>query len=55
VSQPNYLVGATTLDSMPHLLGGRPAEPNRVPAELVIRASTGPAPASFPLKRLKKA
>lgn len=55
VGQPKYRLGAAAVDCMLQLLGGRPTEPKRIPAELVIRASTGTAPASFPLKRLKKA
>jgi len=53
VSQPKHRLGMAAMDAMLQLLqGGRP-EPKRLPAQLVVRASSGIPPATPALKRLK--
>ncbi|HWQ91377.1 MAG TPA: LacI family DNA-binding transcriptional regulator [Clostridia bacterium] len=52
VSQPKYRLGMAAIDAMQHLLRGQRPETRRIPAELVIRQSTGIAPATPVLKRL---
>lgn len=49
VSQPKHRLGAAAADAMMSLLRGRRPEPRRLPADLVIRESTGTAPATHPL------
>lgn len=46
VSQPKHRLGIAAMESMIELLKGRRPDPRRLPAELVIRASSGTAPAS---------
>jgi LacI family transcriptional regulator len=53
VSQPKHRLGTAAVDSMLQLLRGNRPEPKRLPAELVVRASSGTAPATCALKRLK--
>jgi LacI family transcriptional regulator len=53
VSQPKHRLGMAAMDSMLQLLQGRRPEPKRLPAQLVIRASSGIPPATPALKRLK--
>jgi DNA-binding LacI/PurR family transcriptional regulator len=50
-SQPKYRLGAAAMEMMMQLLKGRRPEPRRLPADLVVRSSTGTAPASPVLKR----
>jgi DNA-binding LacI/PurR family transcriptional regulator len=49
VRQPKLRLGLAAMDSMARLLRGEKAESRRLPAELVIRASSGPPPATPPL------
>ena len=44
--QPKFRLGATAVALMQELLGGRRPESKRLPAELVVRASTGTPPAA---------
>jgi len=44
VRQPKYQLGLAAMTCMQALLLGAPASSHQLPAELVIRASTGPAP-----------
>jgi DNA-binding LacI/PurR family transcriptional regulator len=54
--QPKFRLGAAAMDAMVQLLRGQRPDPKRLPAELVIRASTAAPPsAAAPLKRLKTA
>ncbi|MBM7808831.1 DNA-binding LacI/PurR family transcriptional regulator [Geodermatophilus bullaregiensis] len=47
VRQPTRLKGRTAAQDLLDRLAGRPApEPRALPTELVVRTSTGPAPAS---------
>jgi DNA-binding LacI/PurR family transcriptional regulator len=46
VRQPKLRLGAAAFDSMLRLLKGEQAGPKRLPAEIVVRESSGPAPAS---------
>ena len=46
VRQPKLRLGAIAMDVMMKLLRGEPAQSHRLPAELVIRASTAPPPAT---------
>jgi DNA-binding LacI/PurR family transcriptional regulator len=52
VSQPKHRLGTAAVESMVKLLRGSRPEPKRIPAELVVRASSGTAPATSVLKRL---
>ncbi|HEY5912688.1 MAG TPA: LacI family DNA-binding transcriptional regulator [Verrucomicrobiae bacterium] len=52
VSQPKHRLGAAAVDSMLKLLRGIRPEPKRLPAELVIRESSGTACATPALRRL---
>ena len=45
--QPKYRLGAAAMDLMFAQLRGESARSVRLPAEIVIRASTGPAPAQW--------
>ena len=45
VRQPKFTLGNAAVDSMLKLLRGETAEPKRLPAELIVRASTAAAPA----------
>jgi DNA-binding LacI/PurR family transcriptional regulator len=42
VHQPKWRVGAAAVEIMQKLLRGEPAEARRLPAEIILRASTGP-------------
>jgi LacI family transcriptional regulator len=53
VSQPKHRLGLAAMDSMLALLRGLRPEPKRLPAQLVVRASSGTPPATPALKRLK--
>lgn len=53
ISQPKHRLGEAAVDSMMRLLRGERPEPRRLPAQLVVRASTGTPPATPPLMRLK--
>ncbi|MFT4587423.1 MAG: LacI family transcriptional regulator [Candidatus Binatia bacterium] len=44
VRQPKFRMGVAAVESMQTLLAGDTPEPRRLPAEIVIRASTGPPP-----------
>lgn len=44
VRQPKFRLGTAAVDAMMQLLRGERAEPKRLPAELVVRDSTGPPP-----------
>lgn len=48
VRQPKYRLGAAAMDAMLQLLRGQRAESKRLPAELIIRASTA-APPTHPI------
>jgi LacI family transcriptional regulator len=52
--QPKFRLGAAAVDAMQELLRGRRPEPRRLPAELVVRASTGTAPATHRLRQSKQ-
>jgi len=53
VRHPKSNLGIAAVESMQQLLQGRRVEAKRLSAELLPRASTGIAPATNPLKRLK--
>ena len=53
ISQPKHRLGMAAADAMVQLLHGHRPESKRLAAELVVRASSGIAPATPPLKRLK--
>ena len=55
VAQPKYRLGVAAMDCMMQLLHGQPPESKRISAEVVVRASSGIAPATPALKRLKSA
>lgn len=44
VRQPKFRLGTAAMDVMGNLLKRQSAESKRLPAELIVRASTGPAP-----------
>lgn len=44
VRQPKHKLGETAMEVLTQLLGGKKVEPIQLPAELIVRASTGPAP-----------
>lgn len=46
VQQPRYAVGVAAAEQMSRLLRGEGAETRRLPAELILRASTAPPPPS---------
>jgi len=52
--QPKFRLGAAAVDAMQMLLRGGQAESRRLPAELIVRASTGTPPATSHLKQLKR-
>jgi LacI family transcriptional regulator len=45
IRQPKFRLGVAAMDAMLQLLRQQPAESKRLPAELVVRASTGPVKA----------
>jgi LacI family transcriptional regulator len=53
MNQPKHRLGIAAMEAMAQILRGQRPEPKRLPAELVIRASTGTPPATPVLKRLK--
>jgi DNA-binding LacI/PurR family transcriptional regulator len=53
MDQPKHRLGVAAMDSMLQLLGGNRPEPKRLPAQLVIRASSGTPSATPMLERLK--
>jgi LacI family transcriptional regulator len=53
VSQPKHRLGMAAVDAMLRLLRGERPETKRLPAELIVRASSGIPPATSVLKRLK--
>jgi DNA-binding LacI/PurR family transcriptional regulator len=53
VSQPKHRLGMAAMDAMVQLLRGQRPEPKRLPAQLVVRSSSGIPPATPALKRLK--
>ena len=55
VRQPKFRLGVAAVETMQQLLQGRRAESKRLPAELLVRASSGIAPATEPLARLNTA
>jgi LacI family transcriptional regulator len=55
VRQPKFRLGSAAMDSMLQLLHGNRPEPKRLPAELVVRASSGIPPATSRLKQLNAA
>jgi LacI family transcriptional regulator len=52
--QPKFRLGSAAVDAMLELLRGRRPEPKRLPAELVVRASTGTPPATHRLRQSKQ-
>lgn len=52
VNQPKHRLGMAAVDSMVQLLRGKRPEPKRLPAELVVRTSSGTPPATPALQRL---
>jgi DNA-binding LacI/PurR family transcriptional regulator len=53
-SQPKYRLGLAAMDAMRLLLRGQRPDSKRISAELVVRSSSGTAPATSPLKGLKR-
>jgi DNA-binding LacI/PurR family transcriptional regulator len=53
VNQPKLRLGVAAIEAMQQFLLGKRPESKRLPAELVVRSSTGIASATSPLKRLK--
>ena len=51
--QPKFRLGTAAVNAMQELLQGRRAESKRLPAELVVRASTGTPPATQGLRQPK--
>ena len=51
--QPKFRLGSAAVDAMQALLRGHRPESKRLPAELIVRASTGTAPATSRLRQLK--
>ena len=52
VNQPKHRLGAAAVEAMLQLLRGHRPEPKRLPAELVVRASSGTPPATPVFERL---
>ena len=52
--QPKYRLGSAAVDAMVELLRGHRPESRRLPAELIVRASTGTAPATQRLRQPKE-
>jgi LacI family transcriptional regulator, galactose operon repressor len=55
VRQPKYRLGCAAVEVMKLMLGGQRADPRRLAAELIVRASSGIAPAVPPLKQSRTA
>ena len=51
--QPKFRLGSAAVGAMQELLLGRRPDSKRLPAELVVRASTGTAPATHRLRQSK--
>jgi len=51
--QPKYRLGSAAVEAMQQLIKGKRPDSKRLAAELVIRASSGIAPATSAIKRLK--
>jgi LacI family transcriptional regulator len=51
--QPKFRLGSAAAEAMQALLRGQRPESRRLPAELIVRASTGTAPATSRLRQLK--
>ncbi len=51
--QPKFRLGSAAMDSMQQLLRGERPDSRRLPAELIIRASSGTPPATPMLRQLK--
>jgi LacI family transcriptional regulator len=49
--QPKHRLGSAAVATMQQLLHGQRPEVKSLPAELIVRASTGPAPASSPFRK----
>jgi DNA-binding LacI/PurR family transcriptional regulator len=52
--QPKFRLGSAAVDAMVTFLQGRRPDSKRLPAELIVRASTGIAPATHRLKQSKQ-
>ena len=52
--QPKFRLGSAAVELMQQLLGGRRPESKRLPAELVVRASTGTPPAAHKPRQSKQ-
>ena len=52
--QPKFRLGSAAVDAMQELLRGHRPESKRLPAELIVRASTGTPPATPRLRQLKQ-
>jgi len=52
--QPKFRLGAAAIEAMRELLRGQRPEPKRLPAELIVRTSTGIAPATPHLRQSKQ-
>jgi DNA-binding LacI/PurR family transcriptional regulator len=52
--QPKFRLGTAAVAAMQELLRGQRPEPRRLPAELIVRASTGTAPATHRLRQSKQ-
>jgi LacI family transcriptional regulator len=53
MNQPKHRLGTAAMEAMLKFLSGQKPESKRLPADLLIRASSGTAPATSALKRLK--
>jgi LacI family transcriptional regulator len=51
--QPKFRLGSAAVDAMQELLRGQRPESRRLPAELIVRASTGTPPATSRLRQMK--
>jgi DNA-binding LacI/PurR family transcriptional regulator len=52
--QPKFRLGAAAIEAMRELLRGQRPEAKRLPAELIVRTSTGIAPATPHLRQSKQ-
>lgn len=52
INQPKHRLGLAAVDSMLQLLKGKRPDPKRLPAELIVRASSGTPPATPAMQRL---
>jgi DNA-binding LacI/PurR family transcriptional regulator len=53
IDQPKHRLGAAAMDSMLQLLRGNRPDPKRLPAQLIVRTSSGTPPATSMSERLK--